>query len=477
MLFDQLQRLRDTAAEETLARVRRDRAGASLKVRPLLEYLETHLFDPELNVTELKRACGVRDNSIAIHFHAAVGQPPRAYIEERRFDTAVNLLRDTDLPVGQISELLGYSTLQVFSDGFSRWSGQRPTAFRKDSRSAVQAETPAADAVFDDQLWSRAFGGELEPHRAQRLIQQVRRLYWEQLRRTEPKVLTFVRIPIESRDLERIKAEAVWNLIADRPVGEQKAIILDGLGFTSPALFDLLRAESRRRTGSDPEAAVRLAELALESLTGSELFFGESPAEELKARGWGWLGHTRALAGDLAGAEQAFGEADHLLDLEERAPRTIAEVSHLESLLRLQQRRFADAMTLAGRALAFGRSSGEDRFLAEILVQRAMVSLQTDAPGIRGPSICKKRSRCSSRPARRAMPWWPATISSWPTPGPARHAGPKRCCPGSRPSPRPSEERSCNCGGSGSRASCTANSAGRTARSASSWQPGRGFWA
>ena len=65
---------------------------------------------------------------------SAVGLAPRRYIEARRFEAACRLLEATDLRVWQISELLGYSSIQVFSRAFSRWSGQRQTLFRKKAR-------------------------------------------------------------------------------------------------------------------------------------------------------------------------------------------------------------------------------------------------------------------------------------------------------------------------------------------------------
>ena len=62
------------------------------------------------------------------------GLPPYAYIEDCRLEVACRLLTDTDLKVWQIAQLIGYSTLQVFSRAFDRWSGVRPTIFRNHSR-------------------------------------------------------------------------------------------------------------------------------------------------------------------------------------------------------------------------------------------------------------------------------------------------------------------------------------------------------
>ena len=134
MLAGHTHRILEAAAQDSIERIRRDHAKAPQRLKPLLAYIEEHLFDPSLDVNQLKRNCGVRDNSVPIQFHSAVGRPPHGYIEDRRLETACKLLSDSSIKIWQISELLGYSSIQVFSRAFSRWSGQRPTAYRKKAR-------------------------------------------------------------------------------------------------------------------------------------------------------------------------------------------------------------------------------------------------------------------------------------------------------------------------------------------------------
>ena len=134
MLANHTQRSLETAAVKTLERIRRDRGRVVRRLQPLLQHIEEHLFDPGLDVNQLKRSCGVRDNSVPIQFHAQIGLPPHAYIEECRLRTGCRLLRDTELKIWQIADLLGYSSIQVFSRAFSRWASMRPTGFRRKAR-------------------------------------------------------------------------------------------------------------------------------------------------------------------------------------------------------------------------------------------------------------------------------------------------------------------------------------------------------
>ena len=182
MLSEQSYEILKTAAGESLERIRLDRAKAPQRIKPLLAYIEDHLFDPTLDVNHLKRACNVRDNSVPIQFHSAVGRPPHGYIEDRRLETACRLLATTDLKIWQIAELLGYSSIQVYSRAFSRWSGQRPTLYRKKARKRAGAgrtypKLHDEGRLFEPSSLRRALAGELPEHEAGALIERLLRLY------------------------------------------------------------------------------------------------------------------------------------------------------------------------------------------------------------------------------------------------------------------------------------------------------------
>ena len=133
-LTDPVDRMLDAAAAApTLARIRRDRDRAGRLVKPL-EYLESHLFDPNLNADQLMRACGVgRPSTASKGFRetTSVSLTPYAYIEDCRLEVASwLLLLRPDLTMDRIATFLGYSTGSVFGDAFERWSGIRPTVYR-----------------------------------------------------------------------------------------------------------------------------------------------------------------------------------------------------------------------------------------------------------------------------------------------------------------------------------------------------------
>ena len=182
MLSKQCRQLLRAAAVESLERVRRDRARAPARLKPVFAYLERHLFDPTLSVGCLSEAVGIRDSAFSTAVRSVCGQPPRRYIEDRRFDTACRLLAGNHLRIWQIGELVGFPNPEVFARAFRRWAGQSPSRYRKEARKGAGGGPggPAADGWgrFSDREWlGRALAGQLPAAEARGLIERLSRLY------------------------------------------------------------------------------------------------------------------------------------------------------------------------------------------------------------------------------------------------------------------------------------------------------------
>jgi AraC-like DNA-binding protein len=179
MLQETSRQLLRSAAAETIERIKNDQELAPAKLRPLLAYIAEHLFDKELSVNRMKKECSIRDNSVAIHFHSSIGQPPHTYIANARMDVASNLLSSTDLPVWRISEMLGFSSIQVFSRAFFRARRQRPISFRRAMRH-LPGGTDHLEATSESdcrELMERASTGCLSPAQANALLHRLVDLY------------------------------------------------------------------------------------------------------------------------------------------------------------------------------------------------------------------------------------------------------------------------------------------------------------
>ena len=420
MLAGHSHKLLEQSAKESIERIQLDRRKAPQRLKPLLAYIEENLFNPTLDVNQLKRSCGVRDNSVPIQFHSAVGRPPHGYIEDRRLETACRLLADTHLKIWQISELLGYSSIQVFSRAFSRWSGQRPTLFRKKARrgsevdvSERQSSDGSGRARFDRSVVAteslrKALDGELPVEDASVLIDTLMDLYptcKESFDDGAPEaddpsdggayapdlVNESSHQDAESAQLrgnahDRYQAETIWNKLEGQSSERQQAVLSETT-LTSAALFNLLLERSREIGREEPALGVEVAELALSSLDA----VGRRPGDAqsfacLQAQGWVRLANARSVASDTTGAEEGFTEAERFLELGGRRPDIEAEVLAYKASLRRDQRLFLEARELLDRAYDLCPRNQDD-LLAKILLIQASVRFEEADPAAAIPFL------------------------------------------------------------------------------------------
>jgi AraC-like DNA-binding protein len=177
------------AANATLREIARLAAKAPPRIAAMLDYIHKNLFDPQLSVHRIKDACQLRDNSIALHFHRVLGQPPGTFITDRRLEVAERLLANTWLPIWKITELLGYSSIQVFSRAYFRRKGRRPSVIRKEGpiqsvpvETAAPAPATAPPRPREGDLLQRALAGHLDDHEAASLICRLLEIYPPQRR-------------------------------------------------------------------------------------------------------------------------------------------------------------------------------------------------------------------------------------------------------------------------------------------------------
>lgn len=412
MLAGHTHRTLEAAAKESIERIRRDHSQAPQRLKPLLAYIEEHLFDPSLDVNQLKRNCGVRDNSVPIQFHSAVGRPPHGYIEDRRLETACKLLGDSNLKIWQISELLGYSSIQVFSRAFSRWSGQRPTSYRKKARQRKEMgeEQPRLEASLTARTESlrKALAGELSLDEANALIERLRQMYPEpdappsgqgasvsgssgggapMSNASAPvgvaaassseidlwDTKTKLEVLLNEDEVDEEQANQIWAELQKHSWQDQSAIVRD-LRLTTPTLFHLLRNRSRVIGREEPRRGVQIADLALKTLDIIDTA-SFSPAEvaNLKAQGWAWLASARCLAGDLRGAEQGFDTAERFASAGDQDPQTLGDIALFKASLRRDQRRFPEAWDLLEEAGGLYGKADRDDLGATVLIAKATV--------------------------------------------------------------------------------------------------------
>ncbi len=100
-----------------------------------LSYIHRNHAD-ELDLARLAREAGMSRTSFATRFHAAMGQPPGAYLTEWRLLQARRLVADSDVALPEIVERVGYASEAGLARAFKRRFGETPAQLRRTARAA-----------------------------------------------------------------------------------------------------------------------------------------------------------------------------------------------------------------------------------------------------------------------------------------------------------------------------------------------------
>ena len=87
-------------------------------------------FAQPLDVPALARVAHVSPAHFSRQFRATFGETPHRYLQRRRVERAMELLRETDRPVTEICFDVGFNSLGTFSRTFRAIVGESPSAYR-----------------------------------------------------------------------------------------------------------------------------------------------------------------------------------------------------------------------------------------------------------------------------------------------------------------------------------------------------------
>lgn len=115
----------------TLNGVRQESVGGRrLPYAALNAHIDQYAAYP-LQVADLAQVAGLSSARLHARFVAECGQTPMDYIRSRRLHKAVGMLRDSDLPIGEIAQRVGYSSQSAFAAAVLREFGASPGRLRR----------------------------------------------------------------------------------------------------------------------------------------------------------------------------------------------------------------------------------------------------------------------------------------------------------------------------------------------------------
>jgi len=180
---------------------------------------------------------------------------------------------------------------------------------------------------------------------------------------------------------ERSEAANLVDELSRHPVARQLTLVNNSRRFRSWALCEQLIAASFERRFDDPHQGVGLAEVALAvARRVPDESYGVELRRDLEARAWAYLGNARRVASDLAGAGEAFGEAQSRLREGTGDPLEKALLLRFKAHLFVARRRFDVALGLYDQALQMYRRFGEKHRAAMVTLDKGFAFVIAEEP-------------------------------------------------------------------------------------------------
>jgi AraC-like DNA-binding protein len=119
-------------------------------------------FAESLDVPALAAVAHVSPAHFSRTFRRTFGETPHRYLQRRRLERAMALLRTTDLPVVEVALAVGFGSHGTFSRTFRDVVGDSPTGYRRATR-------PLPGPVCFHKAWLRPSSFGEAPTRARAL--------------------------------------------------------------------------------------------------------------------------------------------------------------------------------------------------------------------------------------------------------------------------------------------------------------------
>ncbi|MBP1994914.1 helix-turn-helix domain-containing protein [Paenibacillus eucommiae] len=102
-------------------------------VYAVIRYIEKHIFELG-SITELAIKLNYNSTYLSHVFKQRTGMTLQRYINHKKIEKSLELLKYGNLSIKQVGEKLGYETIQSFSKAFSRIMGYPPSRYVADQR-------------------------------------------------------------------------------------------------------------------------------------------------------------------------------------------------------------------------------------------------------------------------------------------------------------------------------------------------------
>src|SRR6202046_3508231 len=121
-------------------------------LRRARDLLEREYARP-LNVPAMARAALMSPSLFSRRFREAYGDTPYGYLQARRVERSMALLRRGDMSVTDVCMAVGFTSLGSFSSTFTRPGGEPPSAYRARDHSRLAQVPPCMTRAWARPRW------------------------------------------------------------------------------------------------------------------------------------------------------------------------------------------------------------------------------------------------------------------------------------------------------------------------------------
>jgi AraC-like DNA-binding protein len=105
------------------------------KLSPALRLMITD-YTNTLTMDSYARECNMSKSSFLHTFSKVMGTTPIKYINSIKLKNSEPMLCETDMPISEIAQALGFSSSQYYSNTFKKYYGIKPTEYRNKSKNS-----------------------------------------------------------------------------------------------------------------------------------------------------------------------------------------------------------------------------------------------------------------------------------------------------------------------------------------------------
>ena len=99
-------------------------------VKDSLKYIEKHYQEP-MSVMDISRALGTSTSYLSRIFKESTGETIIRTINNKRIEKAKAYLKETDLKVYEVADILGFENVTYFSRFFKKHTGVSPKDYKE----------------------------------------------------------------------------------------------------------------------------------------------------------------------------------------------------------------------------------------------------------------------------------------------------------------------------------------------------------